>query len=306
MTRKEAVIMGQLNLWGWSNPFVATFEGELTSKRSNIIISTPRKPRAEFGTCYRSKFKASIFPAYYHPQPKKLFFRCPNPRFLNFSFFSLHPFLPPNLYSKFPRNTIEALKQPYISMSSRSQIFSPTLYQIKRAWHLLTVLLQWGHPASPVELASRSEFHSVFLFPDIVEFLCGIPGSPISPTGDRLLVASKVAVAALRQYLDWRVDSLYLGFCLGLQRIGEVGAVLSWCTVRRGRWGHWRLDWWVPVLKGGSFGASMVVRVGVVVKILYFFFLGRSVYSLSLKILFFCCRCWGGQERFAVGVSVGF
>lgn len=174
----------------------------LRASAATSLSQLPENQEREFGTCYRSKFKASIFPAYYHPEPKKLFFRCPNPRFLNFFFFSLHPFLPPNLYSKFPRNTIETLKQPYIPMSSRSQIFAPTLYQIKRAWHLLTVLLQWGHPASPVELASRSEFHSVFLSPDIVEFLCGIPGSPISPTGDRLLVAFKVAVAALRQYLD--------------------------------------------------------------------------------------------------------
>lgn len=124
-----------------------------------------------------------------------------------------------------------------------------------------------------------------------MEFLCGIPGSPISPTGDRLLVAFKVAVAALRQYLDLTRGSFVprLLFRASEDRRGWSSIKLVYRTKRKVR--PLEAGLMGPGAKGGSFGASMVVRVGVVVKILYFFFLGRSVYSLSLKILFFCCRC---------------
>ncbi|KAK1262563.1 Cyclin-dependent kinase F-1 [Acorus gramineus] len=74
-----------------------------------------------------------------------------------------------------------------------------TLTDREKSWHLLAVLLSLGRPARPAELVSRCAlFHAT---PDLVERLCGIPGSPIFLTADLFVTASEAGTVAVVRFL---------------------------------------------------------------------------------------------------------
>ncbi|KAK6920392.1 Protein kinase domain [Dillenia turbinata] len=72
-------------------------------------------------------------------------------------------------------------------------------HELDKAWHLMAILLRFGHPLSPEELASRCQLFTTS--PDFVHFLCSIPNSPILLADDSSLVMiSPVAIFALELF----------------------------------------------------------------------------------------------------------
>ncbi|XP_054808548.1 uncharacterized protein LOC129310665 isoform X2 [Prosopis cineraria] len=68
------------------------------------------------------------------------------------------------------------------------------------AWHLASLLLSLGHPAHPADLASRCNL--VTASPELVEFLCSIPESPILLTSDFHVTLSAVAIVAVGRFIS--------------------------------------------------------------------------------------------------------
>jgi cell division control protein 7 len=64
-------------------------------------------------------------------------------------------------------------------------------HQIERAWYVLTVLIRLGRPARPLELDPD---------PDLLEFLCQIPGSPLLFTDDGYITVSGSAFSCFYRF----------------------------------------------------------------------------------------------------------
>ncbi|RWW90311.1 hypothetical protein BHE74_00000538 [Ensete ventricosum] len=73
--------------------------------------------------------------------------------------------------------------------------------QIGQAWHLLTALVRLGRPTPPADLAARCDL-TLSPSPDIVEFLCQIPESPLLLTDGGFVTISDSAVAAFLGFLS--------------------------------------------------------------------------------------------------------
>ncbi|CAL9089613.1 unnamed protein product [Musa textilis] len=73
--------------------------------------------------------------------------------------------------------------------------------QIDQAWHLLTALVRLGRPTPATDLAARCDL-TVSPSPDIVEFLCQIPGSPLLLTDGGFVTISDSAVATFLGFLS--------------------------------------------------------------------------------------------------------
>lgn len=72
--------------------------------------------------------------------------------------------------------------------------------ELQKAWHLFTILLDIGRPASVEELAARCQLFSAT--PDFVRYLCEIPGSPICLADNALVFISLVAISAVGRYFS--------------------------------------------------------------------------------------------------------
>lgn len=68
------------------------------------------------------------------------------------------------------------------------------------AWHLAALLLSVGQPARPADLASRCTLFTAS--PELVEFLCSIPKSPIFLTTDLYVTLSAVALVAVGRFIS--------------------------------------------------------------------------------------------------------
>ncbi|XP_028772883.1 cell division cycle 7-related protein kinase [Neltuma alba] len=68
------------------------------------------------------------------------------------------------------------------------------------AWHFASLLLSLGHPAHPADLASRCTLFTAS--PELVEFLCLIPESPILLTSNFYVTLSAVAIVAVGHFVS--------------------------------------------------------------------------------------------------------
>ncbi|KAG0453023.1 hypothetical protein HPP92_025687 [Vanilla planifolia] len=73
--------------------------------------------------------------------------------------------------------------------------------EVETTWHLLTILMRFGCPARPAELAIRSD-----LAEDFVVRLCSIPGSAVILTDGGFVCPSDVALAALWRFVARAID----------------------------------------------------------------------------------------------------
>ncbi|OAY78299.1 Cell division cycle 7-related protein kinase [Ananas comosus] len=80
-------------------------------------------------------------------------------------------------------------------------LLPPIPAPIERAWHLLTVLVRLRRPAPPAELAARCALLPS-TSPELVEWLCRIPGSPLSLTEDRFVTVSETGFAVFGKFLS--------------------------------------------------------------------------------------------------------
>ncbi|KAK8964346.1 hypothetical protein KSP40_PGU003035 [Platanthera guangdongensis] len=76
--------------------------------------------------------------------------------------------------------------------------------EIESAWHLLSILIQQGCPPRLLDLASRSS-----LGPNLVEFLCRIPGSPLTITPGGFINFSDAGGEAFVEFVT-RAVALYV------------------------------------------------------------------------------------------------
>lgn len=71
--------------------------------------------------------------------------------------------------------------------------------EIEKAWHFVFLLLRLGRPARPVELAARCSLFCAS--PDLIEFLCSIPDSPLFLTRDLFVAISlEVLLSAFNEF----------------------------------------------------------------------------------------------------------
>ncbi|KAL5560514.1 hypothetical protein UlMin_036725 [Ulmus minor] len=68
----------------------------------------------------------------------------------------------------------------------------------EKAWHILTILLSIGGPASPAELACKCQLFKAT--PDFVRFLCSIPNSPIHLMDNGVVTVSMAAVSVVMEF----------------------------------------------------------------------------------------------------------
>ncbi|XP_020094583.1 probable serine/threonine-protein kinase cdc7 isoform X2 [Ananas comosus] len=80
-------------------------------------------------------------------------------------------------------------------------LLPPIPAPIERAWHLLTVLVRLRRPAPPAELAARCALLPS-TSPELVEWLCRIPGSPLSLTEDHFVTVSETGFAVFGKFLS--------------------------------------------------------------------------------------------------------
>ncbi|KAJ8444330.1 hypothetical protein Cgig2_019888 [Carnegiea gigantea] len=79
----------------------------------------------------------------------------------------------------------------------------------EKAWHLVSVLLSIGRPASIGELAGKCSLFSAS--PELVEFLCLIPNSPIFLTANDFVLLSAVAFNAFGEFLASSMPRFQIG-----------------------------------------------------------------------------------------------
>ncbi|KAF4374788.1 hypothetical protein F8388_020309 [Cannabis sativa] len=82
-------------------------------------------------------------------------------------------------------------------METPSQLSTVPTSDYHKASHFLVLLLRFGRPARPPLLASLCTLFPSS--PDLVHYLCSIPNSPISLTGDLFVIPSPVASRAFIQ-----------------------------------------------------------------------------------------------------------
>ncbi|XP_010677130.2 uncharacterized protein LOC104892819 isoform X2 [Beta vulgaris subsp. vulgaris] len=69
----------------------------------------------------------------------------------------------------------------------------------EKAWHLASILLSLGRPASLIELVGRCSLFRTS--PEFVEFLCAIPNSPLHLTLNNFVVLSMAAFSAFGEFV---------------------------------------------------------------------------------------------------------
>ncbi|XP_068635194.1 uncharacterized protein [Aristolochia californica] len=70
----------------------------------------------------------------------------------------------------------------------------------EKAWHLFSDLLRLGRPAQPAELAARCTLFSAS--PDLIEFLCWIPDSPLFLTANHFVTISRSVFSAFSEFFS--------------------------------------------------------------------------------------------------------
>ncbi|XP_057977782.1 uncharacterized protein LOC131164533 [Malania oleifera] len=81
---------------------------------------------------------------------------------------------------------------------ANSQLSTVSASHSHKAWHLLSLLLAIGRPATPAELSAKCTLFRAT--PEFVEFLCSIPDSPLFLTGDLVVTISLAAYASFAQF----------------------------------------------------------------------------------------------------------
>ncbi|KAL6536517.1 hypothetical protein OROGR_013089 [Orobanche gracilis] len=86
------------------------------------------------------------------------------------------------------------------------------------AWHVLDLLLGYGSPARPAELASGfTLFDST---PEFIRFLCSIPDSPLQFSDNHFVTFSPIGVATVAHFIAHSdVITRYLGLPQIFQRL---------------------------------------------------------------------------------------
>ncbi|XP_022156976.1 uncharacterized protein LOC111023802 isoform X2 [Momordica charantia] len=88
----------------------------------------------------------------------------------------------------------------YFPLNPAAEFGLRSTVELQKAWHLCTILLDIGRPASVEELAARCELFSAT--PDFVRYLCSIPSSPVCLADNALVLISMVAIAAVGRYFS--------------------------------------------------------------------------------------------------------
>ncbi|XP_065857004.1 uncharacterized protein [Euphorbia lathyris] len=73
-----------------------------------------------------------------------------------------------------------ATLRSFSTVTTKLDLDSPS--ELQKAWHLLSLLISLGHPASPFELALRCTLFRAT--PDLIRSLCSFPNSPITLTSN--------------------------------------------------------------------------------------------------------------------------
>ncbi|MED6143812.1 hypothetical protein PIB30_009312 [Stylosanthes scabra] len=96
----------------------------------------------------------------------------------------------------------------------------------EKSWHLLSLLLQIGHPVLPQHLASCCNLFPTC--PDFIAHVTSIPHSPIRLNANGLVTPSDVAVYALGRFLTVSIDRRFLFWnipeCSGWSKKRKVDA----------------------------------------------------------------------------------
>lgn len=106
-------------------------------------------------------------------------------------------------YSSHSRNSIArsaSSKRTMGTLITGPPLGAPASSESQMAWHLAALLLSLGHPARPADLASRCTLFSAS--PELVEFLCSIPKSPIFLTTDLYVTLSAVTLVAVGRFIS--------------------------------------------------------------------------------------------------------
>ncbi|GMH28832.1 hypothetical protein Nepgr_030675 [Nepenthes gracilis] len=91
------------------------------------------------------------------------------------------------------------------------QLSSCSTVYANKAWHLASLLLAIGRPASPVELASKCTLFSTS--PEFVEFLCSFHDSPLFLTDNSFITLSPVALVAFGNFIANSLPRVGIGLC---------------------------------------------------------------------------------------------
>ncbi|WVZ57655.1 hypothetical protein U9M48_008015 [Paspalum notatum var. saurae] len=75
--------------------------------------------------------------------------------------------------------------------------------EMELAWHLLTVLLRLGRPATTSELAAAAAAAAPSVSTRIVEQMCRLPKSPLRISGDGVVTLSDTAVLTFLRFVGW-------------------------------------------------------------------------------------------------------
>lgn len=78
-------------------------------------------------------------------------------------------------------------------------ITTTTTTDLQKAWHISAVLLSLRRPVRPIELALKCTlFHTT---PELIEFLCSIPNSPLYLTPSYFVTLSSIGYLAIANFL---------------------------------------------------------------------------------------------------------
>ncbi|CAH9079973.1 unnamed protein product [Cuscuta epithymum] len=114
----------------------------------------------------------------------------------------------------------------------------------QKAWHVFALLLATKRPASPAEIASICTLYHAT--PDLIEYLCSIPNSPLHLTPDSLVTFSSVVYLTFAKFIAYVnvIAAVSPGLNFEDRTLMEAVGGELW-TKRRTRW---RSDG-LPVLK---------------------------------------------------------
>lgn len=89
---------------------------------------------------------------------------------------------------------------PNSSFTTQLSTFTTTTTtDLQKAWHISAVLLSLRRPVRPIELALKCTlFHTT---PELIEFLCSIPNSPLYLTPSYFVTLSSIGYLAIANFL---------------------------------------------------------------------------------------------------------
>jgi len=85
------------------------------------------------------------------------------------------------------------------------QLADPTPLLEDQSWHLLSLLLQIGHPVNAEYLSLRCRFFNAS--PDFVRYVASLPDSPLSVNSNGFLTPSVEAAFAMARFFSFQFQN---------------------------------------------------------------------------------------------------